>query len=197
MKSISSILFVFFTVTVFTTSCEESLPTREEIPVQIFEAIFQTADSGTTFTATRDPINIHTPHPPPIVYQLQLINIFDETLQGLADSINGSFEIWLDGDPSVGITFLLSQSNEFPPIGTPSQIDSAYITLDPGDTFFVEIEWPHETDDSVKMWDYFNLQNGDELDTLFNALAQIQLFPGIPHIITNIFTIRVFYIKLN
>lgn len=197
MKWIYSIRIAFITISILNLSCEDDLPTREVVPIQLFETIFQTADSGTTFTATRDPINIHTEHPPPIVYQLQLINIFDETLQGVADSINGTFEIWLENEPTVGKTFLISQMSEFPPDGISSQIDSSILTLDPGDTFYVEIEWPHETDDSVKMWDYFNLGNGDELDTLFNALAKIQLFPGTPHIVTGIFVIRVFYLKLS
>ena len=197
MNSIFAILFSFFTLTVLSMSCEESLPTREATPVQLFETIFQTTDSGTTFTFTRDPLNISTKHPPPIVYHLQLINIFDETLQGLADSINGTFEIWLEEDPSVGKTFLLSQYSEFPPIGIPSHIDSSYITLDPGDTFYVEIEWFHETDNSVTMWDYFYLENGDERTVRINALAKIQLFPGTPHIITNIFKLSALYIKIS
>lgn len=195
MNSCYSILFIFFALTVFTVSCEESLPTREKIPVQLFETIFQTADSGTTFTFTRDPVNIHTEHPPPILYQLQLINIFDETLQGLADSINGTLDIWLEEDPTVGKTFALSQISEFPPIGIPSQIDSSYITLDPGDTFYVEIAWFHETEKSIKMWDYFGLNTGDTLSVKINAIAKIQLFPDTPHIITEIFNIRVIYIK--
>ena len=195
MNSFFSIIFIFFALTVFTVSCEESLPTREEIPVQLFETIFQTADSGTTFTFTRDPVNIHTEHPPPILYQLQLINIFDETLQGLADSINGTFEIWLEEDPTVGKTFALSQISELPPIGIPSQIDSSYITLDPGDTFYVEIAWFHETEKSIKMWEYFGLIAGDTLSVKINAIAKIQLFQDTPHIITEIFILRAVYIK--
>jgi len=198
MKSISPIIImIFIAVNILASGCEESLPTREETPVQLFETIFQTADSGTSFTATRDQLNIHTPHPPPIVYKLQLINIFDETLQGLADSINGTLEIWLEEDPTVGKTYILSKNSEFPPIGIPSQIDSALITLDPGDTFYVEIAWPHETEDSVKMWDYFGLKGGDERTVRINAFAKIQLFPGTPHIITQIFTLSVLYIKLS
>lgn len=198
MKPISPIIIItFIAVNIIASSCEDPLPSRESTPVELFKTNFQTADSDTTFYATRDPVNISTPHPPPIVYQLQVINIFDETLRGLAVSINGTIEIWLEEDLSVGKTFLLSQSTEFPPIGIPSHIDSAYITLDPGDTFYVEIEWPHETENGVKMWDYFSLKNGEERDVIINSIAKIQLFPDTPIIITNIFTIKVIYMKIS
>lgn len=197
MKALTPIIIIFIAYNILVLSCEESLPTREETPVQLFETIFQSADGKTSKTFTRDPINIHTAHPPPIVYHLQLINRTDETLQGLADSINGTFEIWLAGDPSIGQTFLLSRDSEFPPIGIPSHIDSEVLTLDPGDTFYVEIAWFHENEDGIKMWDYLGMGDGDILGVRINALAIIQLFPGTPFIVTEIFKINATYIKLS
>ena len=197
MKSLLPIIIIFIALNILVLSCEEFLPSREETPVQLFETIFQSADGKSSKTFTRDPVNIHTPHPPPIEYHLQLINRTDETLQGLADSINGSIEVWLDGDPSVGQTFLLSRKNEFPPIGVPSQIDSELVTLDPGDTFYIEIEWFHENEDGIKMWDYLGMDNGDMRRVGINAFAIIQLFPGTPYIVTKILKINTTYFKLS
>jgi len=102
-------LITFIVANILILSCEESLPSREATPVQLFNTIFQPDDGKTSKTFTRDPANINLPHPPPIIFNLQLINITDETLQGLADSIDGTFEIWLNGDQSFGQTFLLSR----------------------------------------------------------------------------------------
>ena len=178
-------------------SCEDILPTRDETPVQLFETSFQSNEGKTRITLTRDPINIHTPHPPPIIYQLQLINLTDETLQGLADSISGTFELWLDGEPSISREIMLSRNNEVPPIGVSSHIDSELLTLDPSDTFYVEIAWLHETEDFVKLWDFFGMQDGEQRTVKINALAKIRLFPGTPFIVTNIFRISATYIKLS
>ena len=197
LNSNSSILVFFVLANIFMLSCEESLPSREETPVQLFETIFRSADGKANIALTRDPANIHTLHPPPILFQLQLINKTDETLQGLADSINGSLEIWIESEPTVGQTFILSRDSEFPPTGAPSHIESELLTIDPGDTFYVEIGWFHQTEDSTKLWDYFNLEDGESKTVKINALANIRLFSGSPVIVTAILKIGVTYMKLS
>ncbi len=178
-------------------SCEESLPPRDEFPVNLFEILFGTVDGRTSYTATRDPSFINNRHPPPIVFTLRLVNIFDETLQDFASSINGTFDIWLAEDPTVGKTFLLTKDSEVPPIDSPSHIDNGLLTLEPSDTFYIEIHWWHEVEGSVGLWDYFGMENGQERVADINALAKIQLFPELPHITTEIIEIKVKYIKIS
>ncbi|MCH7886371.1 MAG: hypothetical protein IIA58_00225 [Candidatus Marinimicrobia bacterium] len=178
-------------------SCEESLPPRDEVPVEVFEILFGTVDGRTSYTATRDPANIHSRHPPPIKFTLRLVNIFDETLQDFAHSINGTLDIWLAEDPTVGKTFLLTKDSEVPPIDSPSHINNGLLTLDQSDTFYIEIHWQHEVEDSVKLWDYFEMKSGEERLVEIRALAKIQLFPELPHISTEILKIKVKYIKLS
>ena len=194
-KSIMIIILLIFILS--SLSCEESLPPRDELPVEVFEVLFDTDGGRRTYTATRDPAFINNRHPPPIKFILQLVNIFDETLQDRSDSINGTFDIWLAEDPTVGKTFLLTKDNEVPPIGSPSHINNGLLTLDRGDTFYIEIHWWHEVEDSIGRWDYFGLKNGQEREVAIRALAKIQLFPELPHISTEILKIKVKYIKIS
>ena len=178
-------------------SCEESLPPRDEVPVNLFEILFDTVDGRTSYTATRDPDGINGRHPPDIKFTLRFVNTFDETFQGSAFLINGTFDIWLEEDPTVGKTFLLTKESEFPPMDSPSHIDNGFLTLDPGDTFYMEIHWEHEVEDSVKLWDYFRMENDTERIIDIRALAKIQLFPELPHITTEIIKIQIKYIKIS
>ena len=178
-------------------SCEESLPPRDEVPVNLFEILIGTVDGRTSYTATRDPEGINGRHPPDIKFTLRFVNIFDESFQGSAFLINGTFDIWLAEDPTVGKTFLLTKESEFPPVNSPSQINNGLLTLDPGETFYIEIHWEHEVEDSMKLWDYFRIENGEERVVEINALAKIQLFPELPHITTEILEIEVKYIKIS
>ena len=189
------ILCFVFILTVL--SCDESFPPRGEVPVESFKILFSTVSDCTSYTATRDPVNIHGRHPPAIKFTLRLLNIFDETFQGSASSINGTLDIWLAEDPTVGKTFLLTKESEFPPVNSPSQINNGLLTLDPGETFYIEIHWEHEVEDSMKLWDYFRIENGEERVVEINALAKIQLFPELPHITTEILEIEVKYIKIS
>ena len=192
--AVKSLCFIFI-LTVL--SCDESFPPRDEVPIEAFEILFSTVSDCTSYTATRDPDNIHGRHPPDIKFTLRLLNTFDETFQGSASSINGTLDIWLAEDPTVGKTFLITKDSEFPPMDSPSHIDNGLLSLDPGDTFYMEIHWEHEVEDSVKLWDYFRIENGEERVVEINALAKIQLFPELPRITTEILEIEVKYIKIS
>ena len=178
-------------------SCEESLPPRDEVPVEAFKILFGTVDGRTSYTATRDTEGINGRHPPDIKFTLRFVNIFDESFQGSAFLINGTFDIWLAEDPTVGKTFLLTKESEFPPVNSPSHINNGLLTLDPGDTFYMEIHWEHEVEDSVKLWDYFRMENDTERIIDIRALAKIQIFPELPHITTEIIKIQIKYIKIS
>ena len=174
-------------------SCEESLPSRDEVAVETFKILLGTVDGETSY----ETIPNTGRNPQPIRFSLLLLNIFDETFQGSASSINGTFDIWLADEPKIGKTILLNKNSEFPPIDTPSQIDNDLLTLDPGDTLYMEIHWEHEVEGSVKLWDYFRMANGTERSVGIRALAKVQLFPELPPITTEILKIQIRYIIIG
>ena len=176
-------------------SCEESLPPRDEVAVETFKILLGTVDGETSYETI--PNAVPGGNPQPIRFSLRLLNIFDETFQGSASSINGTFDIWLADEPTVGKTILLNKNSEFPPMDTPSHIDNDLLTLDPGDTLYMEIHWEHEVEGSVKLWDYFRMANGTEQSVGIRALAKIQLFPELPPITTEILKITVRYIIIG
>ena len=174
-------------------SCDESLPSRDEVAVETFKILLGTVDGETSY----ETIPNTGRNPQPIRFSLLLLNIFDETFQGSASSINGTFDIWLADEPKIGKTILLNKNSEFPPIDTPSQIDNDLLTLDPGDTLYMEIHWEHEVEGSVKLWDYFRMANGTERSVGIRALAKVQLFPELPPITTEILKIQIRYIIIG
>lgn len=188
------ILFSILSVLIL-TSCEESLPSRIEIPIELFSTLLTTVDGRKSFQATRDPARITFPHPPPVRLQFLVINTFDETFQGASVLINGSLDLWIAGDENqAGKTFELTAESEFPPIGTPGLIKDNILTIDPGDTFFVEISWPHEVDGTTKIWDYYNLRPGSRRLVNINVLTKIQLFAELPPLISEILQLHISYV---
>ena len=177
-------------------SCEESLPSRNEIPVDLFSTYLSTADGRTSFTITRDPAAFNFPHPAPVRIRFALINIFDETLQGSSENITGSVDIWIANDINLaGNTYVLTKDNEFPTTGTPSLIQNSFLTIDPGDTFFVEISWPHEVEGTDKVWEYFGMVNGSSKLVNISVLVKIQLFRELPVIVSELLQLHILYIK--
>lgn len=181
---------------IFWISCEETLPSRNETPVEVFSTFLTTVDGRTSFTATRDPAAITFPHPPPVRIRLGLININDETLQGISGFINGSIDIWISDDINLaGKTYVLSENSEFPPTGVLSLIENNVLTIDPGDTFYIEISWPHEVEETTKIWNYLGMVNGSSRTVIINVLAKIQLFSELPLIVSEILQLHISYIK--
>ena len=178
------------------TSCEESLPTREEIPVEVLSTLLTTVNGKTSFQATRDPAAINFPHPTPVRIRFLVINTFDETFQGVQDMINGSMDIWMANDKNLsGKTYVLTKDNEVPPIGTPSLIENSLLTVDPGDTFFVEISWPHEVNGTTKVWEYLEMPNGSTRNVVISVFAKIQLFKELPPLTSELLQLHILYIK--
>jgi len=148
------------------------------------------------FESRETPAAILTPHPPPVRLRFGVINIFDETLQGTPDVINGSIDIWIANDTNqAGKTYLLTKESEVPPIGTPPLIENASLTIDPGDTFFVEISWPHEVNGTIKVWEYLNMNIGSSRLINISVLAKIQLFEELPPIVSDLLQLRITYVK--
>ena len=190
--------FILFSILsiIILTGCEDSLPSRNNIPVDIFTTILTTVDGRTSFQVTRDPAAILTPHPPPVRLQFLVINTFDETFQAPSGIINGSLDLWIAGDENqAGKTYVLTENSEFPPIGSPGLIQNNFLTIDPGDTFFIEIAWPHEVEGTTKVWDYFNMGNGSIRLVNLNVLVNIQLFEELPPLLSEILQLNLTYVK--
>ena len=180
----------------FTLGCEETLPSREEEFLEVFETKFSTVNGKTKLTFQRD-LATAFPSPPDLKLSLQFINTSDETLRGFADSINGILDIWLRDEPSVGKKFPINKDSEVPPTGAPSRIDELYLTVDPGDTFYMEFHWAHESEEGVKMWDHFNLSHNQQKKTYVNTFAMLKLFPDAPFVITPTLLLDVTYFKFE
>jgi len=180
----------------FTLGCEETLPSREEEFLEVFETKFSTVNGKTKLTFQRD-LGTAFPSPPDLKLSLQFINTSDETLRGFADSINGILDIWLRDEPSVGKKFPINKDSEVPPTGAPSRIDELYLTVDPGDTFYMEFHWAHDSEEGVKMWDHFGLSHNQQKKTYVNTFAMLKLFPDAPFVITPTLLLDVTYFKFE
>jgi len=193
------IKFVFLQIILllFTLGCEESLPTREQEIIKVFETEFSTFDGRTSIPFTRNDTWTVRENPPALKLSLRFINTSDETLQGLADSIDGYLDIWLEIEPSVGKRFPINKDTEVPPTGNPSRIDGIFLTLDPGDTLYMEFHWAHDSKEGVKMWDHFGLHNNQQIKVKVNALAMLSLFPNLPLVITPTLHLEVTYYKFE
>lgn len=188
------IILFFILSSIFSVSCEETLPTREEIPLNLFSTSFSTVDGRTAFPVTRDPAVITIPHPAPVRLQFLIINTFDETFQGVQDIINGSMDVWIADDiNNGGNIYVLTKDNEFPPVGSPPLIENALLTIDPGDTFFVELSWPHEVNGTIKVWNYLEIATESSMIVRINVLAKIQLFQDQPPITSELLQLTITY----
>ena len=165
--------FVFLQIILllFTLGCEESLPTREEEEIKLIETEFSTVDGRTALQFTRERNVPHPHNPTDLRLSLRFINTYTETLQGFADSIDGYLDVWLREEPAFGKRYSISKNTEVQPIGAPSRIDDRFLTLDPGDTFFMEIHWAHESENGVKMWNHFGLADSQSIKVTVNAVA--------------------------
>ena len=196
IRSIKFILLQVF-LFLFTIGCDESTPTSEQEFIEVLETEISTVDGRTSLSFTRD-VNSTTPqNPPTLKISLRFINISDETLQGLTDSIDGFLDIRLVDEPSVGKRLSINRNSELPPTGTPSRINDVFLTLEPGDIFYMEFHWTHESEEGVKLWDHFGLRGGQMKKVDVNVLATLKLFPGRPLIISPLLNLELTYIKLE
>ena len=177
----------------FTLGCEETLPSRDEDFPILIETEFSTVNGKTSLAFVREHNVPHPLNPLDLKLSLRFINTYTETLQGLADSIDGSLDIWLRDEPSFGKRFPINKDSEVQPIGAPSRIDQLHLTIDPGDTFYLEFHWDHESEEEVKMWDYFNMEDSQLIEVKVNAIAKLRLYPELPLIITPVLQLDLTY----
>jgi len=180
-----------------TLGCEESLPTREQEFIEVIKTEFSTVDGRTSLPFTRDDTWTVRENPPALKISLRFINTSDETLQGYADSIDGYLDIWLKDEPTVGKRLSINKDSEVPIAGTPPRIDNLFLILDPGDTFYMEFHWAHDSEEGVKMWNHFGLQNDQIKQVEVNVLAKLKLFPELPLVTPPILKLELTYYKFE
>jgi hypothetical protein len=120
---------IFCFLLVFSFSCDESLPPRQD-PSNLFRVYLQQ-------------FYIYTQFENDVTVNLVAINDFDETLSERV-GIDGSIVITSDRDSSVHKTFQLSLTNLIHGNYNPVK---GVLTIDPGDSVILQVKWDF-TDDS-------------------------------------------------
>ena len=142
--------------------CRESLPLYEK-PGKIYQL-----DLSTTFFRPDDiRLNLaqiilgHNK----IYFDLDLVNLFDETLSGSSEVMLGQIALWWDEDPNVQVNIPIMTTDEingytfhFPP----------EVAIDPGDSVRFAVWWRYCMDnDSRYMWTHTDRIWKSEDDTYF------------------------------
>jgi hypothetical protein len=123
------LIHIFCFLLVFSISCDESLPPRQD-PSNLFRVYLQQ-------------FYIYTPLENDVTVNLIAINDFDETLSERV-GIDGSIVITSDRDSSVHRTFQLSPTSLIHGNYNPVK---GILTIDPGDSVIIQVKWDF-TDDS-------------------------------------------------
>jgi hypothetical protein len=121
---------------------------------------------------------------PPMIFHLDVINNYTETLQGSADLISGQLEVWYKENPDFGKRFPVNGVLNSP------HINNHILTLDPGDTLSIPILWYHDDEQGRRIWKAFNNR---PLNARINARARIKVFPSAPILTPADVEIRVLY----
>ncbi|MEE4312788.1 MAG: hypothetical protein V2J62_13075 [candidate division KSB1 bacterium] len=80
----------------------------------------------------------------PMNLSVGVINDFDETLQNTR-SIKVELNIWVQSTPAVRNTLYLSETET-----------EELLTLDPGEEFWIDIEWDHRDENNTFLWNSIN-----------------------------------------
>ena len=169
---------VTFTFCMSLLSCEESLPTRNE-PENLIVGDFR-------LNSYR--INVCASTSSPMIYKafsVGIKNIFDETLQN-SMKISVDLTLWTKYWPDVKRNIHFEKIN-------PNEI----ITIDPGTTYWIDIEWDHKDDNGNYIWDAVrpavNLSKwGNEIE--FYVSGTIQVFSNVQSIPTEEFEFTLLYV---
>jgi hypothetical protein len=145
-------------------SCDESLPPYQ-LPQNIMQARIGVEDGiinrQVICTTAMRAWNLG-----PIPFQINVINTFDETLQGLASSVTGTLEVWKKDTPDFGKTFTILGAVD------PRHVQGNILTLDPGDTLTIGVIWYHDDDRNRRIWKVYNTH----LSTIIRARARLKIF---------------------
>jgi hypothetical protein len=119
----------------------------------------------------------------PVPFQINVTNTFDETLQGLANAVYGTMEVWKKDTPGFGKTFTIFG------VIDPLHVQNNVLSLDPGETFVIGVTWYHDDDQNRRIWKVYN----NHLSTAICARARLKVFKEAPEIFTPEFEIEIRY----
>jgi len=175
-------IFGFFILSLGMLSCDEELPPYEP-PENVLRAELNLSDSRVNRLVSCGSGN-RTWNLDPIVFQINVINVFDETLQGPANGVSGKLEIWRKDDPDFGKTFFINEAID------PKHVHNNVLTLDPRDTLKIGVVWLHDNDENQRIWKFYSQSS---LATTIRARAQIKVFQETPILFPAEFELNVNY----
>lgn len=129
--------------------CRESLPPYEE-PGRVF-----TVSLGSSF-AFADRVRLDLGQQmlghEKITFELELVNVFDETLSGDADPVLGEISLWWEDDPRVTATLPVMYTDE---VSGHIFQHFGMAAIDPGDTARFSVWWQYCMDDQGQyIWEH-------------------------------------------
>jgi hypothetical protein len=179
--------------------CRESLPVYEK-PRKIYKL-----DLSTSFFRPDDiRLNLaqvilgHNK----IYFELDLVNLFDETLSDSSEEKLGEITLWWDKDPAVQVHIPVMNTDE---INSHIFYFTPEVTLDPGDSVRFAVWWQYCLDDEGQyMWTHadrvwqsedgsYKYTNYGPMD--FTLQAQIRPLANGPAVYSNLYKVRItFYL---
>jgi hypothetical protein len=172
-KGISIFLLLFMLGGVVLLSCDESLPPYNP-PPSLLRVAFDVDDG------------MHARHvvcnsafrqwdPGAVTLRIDVVNAFDETLQGPAGNVTGEIEIWKKDDRSFRRTIPIAG------VFDPGHTQNGILTLDPGDTLHVIADWHHNDQQNRRLWRVFPER---PYFTTIAARARLKPFDAAPELFT-------------
>jgi len=128
-------------------SCDESLPPYKQ-PPSLLRATFDVADGRLSRQVVCDATFLSW-DPGAVELRIDVINAFDETLQGPASQVSGEVEVWKKDDRSFRRTIPIAG------VFDPRHVRNGILTLDPGDTLEVVVLWHHNDERNRRLWKVF------------------------------------------
>ena len=131
--------------------CKESLPPYEE-PQNVFSLRLSTAfpNPENVYLSLDQQVIMHKR----LTFEMDLVNIYEETLADSGQVMMGEISLWWDEDPNVQATLPVKTSDE---IGGYLFLYPDYVILNPGDSTRFSVWWKQCIDDQgMFMWEHIN-----------------------------------------
>ncbi|MCI0699356.1 hypothetical protein L0337_46055 [candidate division KSB1 bacterium] len=164
------------------SSCDEELPPYQP-PQNALRAAFGVLD-GVTNRFVSCNVNTRVWNLDPIVFEIGVINTFDETLQGPADRVSGKLEIWRAEDSVFGKLIA------FTGVFDSRHVQGNTLTLNPGDTLEVGVTWRHDNDANQRIW---RQAAARPFNATIHARGQIKVFEDAPVLLLPEIKLQVVY----
>ncbi len=155
-------------------SCDESLPPYNQPPSLLCLA-FGVDDGMIVRRVVCDP-TFRSWDPGAVTLRIDVINAFDETLQGPAGNVTGEVEVWKKDDRT------FRRSIPIAGVFDPRHTQNGVLTLDPGDTLQVVADWHHNDQQNRRVWRVFLHR---PFLTTFVARARITPYREVPQLFSS------------